>query len=136
MMTMFFIIVKPLNQPFLNNMEIFNEISLLTCSYFLFMFTDFIPDVQTRYLAGWGFIGVAVMNIAVNWLCLFYKVFVVVKQLVRKKYYTWKYNKLKAAKEQYVEKNAAVTSVETKTEQKLNEKESPNQKEPGSVKSF
>jgi hypothetical protein len=55
---------------------------------------------------------------------------------VRKKYYTWKFNKLKAAKEQYVEKNAAVTSVETKTEQKLNEKESPNQKEPGSVKSF
>jgi hypothetical protein len=74
-------------------------------------------------LAGWGFIGVAVMNIAVNWLCLFYKVFVVVKQLVRKKYYTWKFNKLKAAKEQYVEKTAAATTVETKTEQKLNEKE-------------
>jgi hypothetical protein len=56
---------------------------------------------------------------------------------VRKKYYTWKFNKLKAAKEQYVEKTVAATTVETKTkEQKLNNKESPNQKEPGSIKSF
>ena len=98
-MTLFFIIVKPLNQPFLNRMEIFNEISLLICSYFLFMFTDFIPDAQTRYLAGWGFIGMAVFNIAVNWLCLFYKVYLAASSFLRKKYYTWKFSKLKAIKE-------------------------------------
>ncbi len=99
MMTIFFIVVKPLNEPFLNRMEIFNELCLLICSYYLFMFTDFIPDVQTRFLAGWGFIGIAVFNIGVNWACLFYKVYLVLRVIIKKKYYQWKFNKLKAAKE-------------------------------------
>jgi hypothetical protein len=75
LMLIFFIAVKPLNQPFLNRIEIFNELCLLITSYFLFLFTDFVPDIKTRYMLGWAFIGISLFNIAVNWLALFYKVF-------------------------------------------------------------
>lgn len=74
-------------------MEIFNELSLLVCSYFLFMFSDFVEDVSTRNYIGWGFIGVAVFNIGVNWACLFYKVYLAVKGIVRKKYYECKHKR-------------------------------------------
>jgi hypothetical protein len=78
-MVIFFVTVKPLNQPFLNRMEIFNELCLLGCSYFLFTFTDFVPDTQTRYLLGWAFVGLAVFNIGANWACLFYKAYLALK---------------------------------------------------------
>ena len=73
MMLLFFASVKPLKEPFLNRMEIFNELSLLTCSYFLFSFTDFV-SAETRFMMGWAFIGITGLNIIVNWLALFYKV--------------------------------------------------------------
>ena len=123
MMTLFFIIVKPMNEPFLNRMEIFNELCLLVCSYYLFMFTDFIPDVQTRFLAGWGFIGIAVFNIGVNWAMLFYKVYLVLKVIVRRKYYQWKFNKLKAAKAQAPTETSTTPTLATNQENPL---ESPS----------
>ena len=45
MMLIFFILIKPLNMKYLNIMELFNEVTLLICSYYLFCFTSFIPDV-------------------------------------------------------------------------------------------
>jgi hypothetical protein len=81
---LFFTDVNPLNQPFLNKIEIFNEITLLVLSYFLFFFTDFVPSVHMRYALGWAFIFIAVLNIAVNWGAMFYKVFLAIKDIVRK----------------------------------------------------
>lgn len=49
LMLLFLIKVKPLNEPLLNRIEIFNEVTLLTCSYFLYNFTDYVPDVNDRY---------------------------------------------------------------------------------------
>ena len=88
-MLLFFLAVKPLNQPFLNNMEIFNECCLLVSSYFLFLFTDFVPDVKTRYQIGWAFIGLSIANIGVNWLCMLYKVYQAVKLIVRRLWHKW-----------------------------------------------
>ncbi len=44
MMISFLISVKPFSEPFLNRIEIFNEMALLVSSYFMFLFTDFVED--------------------------------------------------------------------------------------------
>ena len=67
-------------------MELFNETCLLITSYFLFLFTDFVPDVKTRYLIGWIFIGLNLFNIGVNWLALLYKVLSALKDVIMKAY--------------------------------------------------
>jgi hypothetical protein len=64
-------------------MELFNEMTLLICSYFLFAFTDFVGDANTRFLAGWAFIGIVAINILVNWMALLYKVASAIRQAVR-----------------------------------------------------
>ena len=98
LMLLFFTSVNPMVEPFLNRMEMFNEVCLLICSYFLFAFTDFVPDVNTRYMYGWAFIGVAVFNIACNWGALFYKVYLSVRYMIRKAIYEWRVKKYLAAK--------------------------------------
>ncbi len=90
LMLLFFTDVNPMNQPFLNKMEIFNELTLLILSYFLFFFTDFVPSVYMRYTLGWAFIFITVLNIAVNWGALFYKVFLAIKDIVRKLIYNYR----------------------------------------------
>jgi hypothetical protein len=89
-MLTFFITVKPLDQPFLNGIEVFNEACLLLTSYFLFLFTDFVPDPKLRYQIGWLFIGLQILNIAVNWMCMFYKVFCAICLALKRAYYKWK----------------------------------------------
>ena len=98
MMLLFFASIHPLKEPFLNNMELFNELSLLTCSYLLFAFTDFC-NANTRFLMGWVFVGVTVINILVNWLALFYKVGRAVRLMLRKAIYNWRLKKHLAALE-------------------------------------
>ena len=50
-----------------------NEVTLLGASYFLFFFTPFISDKEMKYEMGWYFIGLATMNIGMNWLAMIYK---------------------------------------------------------------
>ena len=38
--------VRPFQEPQLNNLEIFNEFSIMVASYHLFCFTDFVPDPE------------------------------------------------------------------------------------------
>ena len=40
---------RPFATNFMNNMETFNEITILVLTYFLFCFTDFVPEPETRY---------------------------------------------------------------------------------------
>jgi hypothetical protein len=42
----FIVYVRPFEQPLLNNMEIFNECSIIVASYHLFAFTDFVEDPE------------------------------------------------------------------------------------------
>jgi hypothetical protein len=75
MMISFLITVKPFSEPFLNRIEIFNESALLTSSYFMFLFTDFVEDVELRSKLGWAYIGIVAAIIGVNWACMIFKVF-------------------------------------------------------------
>lgn len=82
-MLIFFIVIRPLTMKYLNIMELFNEVTLLICSYYLFCFTSFVPDVEFRYFLGWIFIGIVALNIIVNWGVLMYKVFSLIINKIR-----------------------------------------------------
>jgi hypothetical protein len=75
MMISFIISVKPLSEPYLNIMEIFNESTLLVSSYFMFLFTDFVEDPELRSKLGWAYIGVIGTMIFVNFGCMIVMVF-------------------------------------------------------------
>ena len=47
---------KPMNSRLLNGFEIVNETFTLFITYFMFLFTDFILDVEYRYKLGYRFI--------------------------------------------------------------------------------
>jgi hypothetical protein len=48
----FFIRNKPMKYESFNNVEIMNETLILSTSYFMFVFSDWIPDVEIRYNVG------------------------------------------------------------------------------------
>jgi hypothetical protein len=99
LLLLYIVDVRPLNSPFLNRMELFNEITLLCCSYFLFAFTDFVAEASTRYAMGWGFIGLIGMNVLVNIGALFYSMYLNIRALLRPLIYNWRLKKLQQAEE-------------------------------------
>ncbi|TNV87834.1 hypothetical protein FGO68_gene14781 [Halteria grandinella] len=107
LMLLFFTGVKPMNQPFLNNMEIFNELTLLICSYFLFLFTDFVGDANTRFMIGWAFVGLAAFNILVNWCALLYKVGTAIRGVIRGLLHKRRIQKYLQEKQKRLEETAA-----------------------------
>ena len=55
----------------LNIFEQMNEISILFIFYFMFLFTDFIPDVEYRYVLGFRFIAFVGVIFLINVLLVF-----------------------------------------------------------------
>ena len=66
-------------------MEIMNEVTLFIASYFLFFFTPFIPNEEMKYEMGWYFIGLATLNIGINWMAMMYKFGAPLVALIKKK---------------------------------------------------
>lgn len=62
----------PLETPFANLMEVFNECTIVMLSYCLMCFTQWVPEVETRHRIGWVFVGVALTNILVHLTFLTY----------------------------------------------------------------
>jgi hypothetical protein len=60
-----------MNSRLLNGFEQMNEIFVLFICYFMFLFTDFIPDVEYRYKLGFKFIGLLGLVFFVNVLLVF-----------------------------------------------------------------
>jgi len=60
--------VKPFLEKDVLYFEVFNEATLLTCSYFLIVFCDILMDYQKRYSVGWYMVAVTLFNILANWL--------------------------------------------------------------------
>lgn len=54
-------------------MEIFNESSLLACSYTLLAFTEYVDDPLIRSEIGWFYASLVSLNFAINWLLLFFR---------------------------------------------------------------
>jgi len=57
----------------LNFVTIFNEYMLLLLSYFVFLFSGYVPDAEIRYFFGWVYIGLLVFLIVVNLVAIGYK---------------------------------------------------------------
>lgn len=69
-----------------------NELTLFCASYFLFFFNSYLPEQEMKYEMGWYFIGLATLNIGLNWIAMIYKFGAPVVQLIR--------NKLQSCKKQ------------------------------------
>ena len=63
---------KPYETNFANNMETFNEATILMLNYYLFCFTDFVPIATIRNDLGVYYIYTSFFNIAVHLLIMFY----------------------------------------------------------------
>lgn len=63
---------KPMNSRLLNGFEIVNETFTLFITYFMFLFTDFILDVEYRYKLGYRFIAFVGFIFFVNVALVFY----------------------------------------------------------------
>ena len=53
----------PFYTKIFTKIEVFNEVTTLLLLYHLNMFTDWLPMAKTRYLMGWSFIAVTVVNL-------------------------------------------------------------------------
>ena len=59
---------KPLETNKANYLECFNDCTLIVLTYSMWCFTDMVPEADTRYNVGYGFIVVSLANIAVHLL--------------------------------------------------------------------
>ena len=57
---------RPFLEPLHNSLELSNEILTLMNSYFLFLISDFVPDMKAKYYIGWVNIGIIVALLIVN----------------------------------------------------------------------
>ena len=58
--------VRPFELKLMNDLEIFNEGTFCILVLYNYAFTEFVPDVNFRYLLGWVFLGIIGINILVN----------------------------------------------------------------------
>lgn len=65
-MIKFFFDYTPYESPLLNRFEKVNEIFTLFINYYLFIFTEFVPDVQVRYTMGFYYINLVGLIFAFN----------------------------------------------------------------------
>ena len=84
LMLLFYITVKPMNDPAHNCIETINEVIVYVSSCFMYLFTGFVKDAFSRLIFGYVFIGLAylciVLNLAVivrvtvQWLKLYFRI--------------------------------------------------------------
>jgi len=65
---MYLVLAWPLDSNRCNLFEVFNEITILTCGYSLFLMTDFVEKEETKWNAGWFLVALTAFNILVT-LC-------------------------------------------------------------------
>lgn len=77
----------PLETPFATKMEVFNESTIILLTYGLMMFTDFVPDPETRFFLGWCYISISLGNIFVHLTLLVFDSGKQITRQCRRKYY-------------------------------------------------
>ena len=60
------IYLDPFESKSTGTMEKFNDTILLCCSYFMFLFTDFVPSLDLRNNLGWGYISFIGFMVSAN----------------------------------------------------------------------
>jgi hypothetical protein len=80
-------------------MEKFNDLFVLTCAYFPYLFTDLIPTQEDKYYIGWYYNGLIGTLIAANLFVITMSAFEVMKKKISVKI---KKYRLKKATEAYI----------------------------------
>ena len=55
MMMIYMTHFRPMPTSKNNKQEVMQDVFLLVCSYHLLLFTDYVPDVEIQYMAGWSY---------------------------------------------------------------------------------
>ena len=71
-MVVYIVWIKPFEETFMNNLEIFNEICILIVSLHLYLFTFFVPDPTIQYSVGWSIVIFTILNILVNMMVIIF----------------------------------------------------------------
>jgi len=59
---------KPFEEPFVNRLEIYNEVTAILLVYALMVVTDYTPKGATRHLVGFAYIAIGQLNILLHLL--------------------------------------------------------------------
>ena len=84
-MCMFLQWFRPLESEFANNIETFNDITVLVLTYFLFCFTDFVPDAEMKSKMGLYYICIGLGNMATHLFIMFGSSFIACRLSCKKK---------------------------------------------------
>jgi hypothetical protein len=76
-------------------MEVFNEITVSLAGYFLFVFTDLVPDDERRYQAGWALVILILTNLMVNVSIMLVESFHIYKRKIQTLWMNYKLRKLR-----------------------------------------
>ena len=74
--------IKARNTKFDQRMDIFNEIKLIVVMYHMILFTDFVPDPETRYQIGFSCAGALIIGTAVNMFMLFVSPIILIRRYI------------------------------------------------------
>ena len=67
--------VKPHNDISFNRIEVVNELSTMGICYTMFIYTDYVSDVQIQYSCGWVVCVFLAIIVVYNFYCMFAAVF-------------------------------------------------------------
>ena len=79
-------------------MEKFNDLFVLTCAYFPYLFTGLIPSPEDQYFIGWVYNGTVVAMVAANVFVMLKTAFEDVIKKIRKMILQYKIKKATAAR--------------------------------------
>jgi hypothetical protein len=85
MILSFYLIIRPFENNITMYMETFNEINIIVCYYFSYLFTDFIDNLGLRYNIGWAFLIVIAIAFAVNFILLLAQIIIVLYCAIKQK---------------------------------------------------
>ncbi|CDW74892.1 UNKNOWN [Stylonychia lemnae] len=106
---------------FLNRLEQFNELCILTVAYHLIIFTDYVSEDEIRDNFGTSIISITVLNIAVNMGIMLYETFLKLKVKVKEmaqKIKNFKFSRIyKKYKANFDNYDDNIISLSTKNEQ-------------------
>ena len=85
-MLMYLGFIFPFESDFVNRIEIFNELAGLLLCYFMFCFSDWIPEATMRYLVGWAFILMVCGHLSTHLVIVARSTFQELKETFKAKY--------------------------------------------------
>ena len=82
----YYLTVFPMKNGINNGIHIFNEIVVILCVQYLFLFTNYVPDPVLKYDLAVYFIGIIALNLGLNVLLLIFNILYGLVKLIKSWY--------------------------------------------------